>query len=352
MEESATQLKPIQSTFQDLLSDSLKLVFLNLKLFIPLIVLVFLILVGISFGTLPLVMPFLSKLIEFQEGFFDYLILGGIAFILLPIVFLTIELAFILPLMKASSKRLKNEETSIIECIGYTFSHIWDAVYTTLNMFWYVFKVILLTSIPILILYVVLSTVGGNSSSFQGLIARNPSPSGAFLSEVASSDAIVSGSGGFLTESSSPDATLDSTVSENSSFLTLGNFILGILGTITMIVGMIWGGIRAVKSSLSLYAMLEEDISGKEALNQSVSVVKGNFGKVVWYISLISILGSIITFIFQRIFSLLDFDSSALATIFGVLSIFMSAIILATYIVFLNSLYNSLSSQHTALENP
>jgi hypothetical protein len=120
-----------------------------------------------------------------------------------------------------------------------------------------------------------------------------------------------------------------------------------------MLVGIIWGILRGMKSSLSLYAMIEEEISGKKAVEESINLIKGNFGKVFKYISLMSIVSSSIGYIIQKIFNLLSTYSSALSVIFGVMTVFLSGIIFATSIVFLNKLYIELKiSQGTAPLNP
>lgn len=285
-------------TFGQLFIQSIKVTFSKISVFLPLIILS----TALSYATNFIGNEASSMLMSKSSSSLYLIFLLLITVIILSIVIGTL---FSLSIIYTSSQTLKNKNLTVQDALRFSANHLFKALGIMLRTFWYIAKVAFLPILIVLILFTIYNYI--LSASVSG-----------FTQLLSSGDHMIG------------------LENESSTIMPIINYLLSFAGVIAMFLVIFFGIQRATRSIFALYTMVEDNLSGKEALEKSINTVKGNFGRVFGYLLLEVI---IVSTIILALSIITLFINETAEYIFVILSTIVATLFSATNIVFLNSLY-------------
>lgn len=283
--------------FSENIAFSFKTVFKNLGLFLPLVLI---------FGLLGYLIPLLILRTDINSmtNFSDT---EGILLVLVSIISIFVGILQSLSMLTASSSVLAKKPVTAIEAISKAFSRFKEAVILFFRIFWYVFKWSLVPLLGILLFFAILAAFTSATAASAHTIFDTPS-----LPKLPN---------GIISVLYIP--------------LALAAFVFTLLT--------IYAGIsRGIRSTFSFYALIEDKLDNKKALEKSIKTVYGRFWNVFGTI----VFGTLaITLVFIIPFEIiaspfLNPENTRGIMIYNAISLLISTFAATISITFINNYYN------------
>ena len=342
-------------TFKKMFKAAFKNFFSNLKLFIPLLLLVGAVMFGLDF-----VFNLVTE--KALDG-------GGIGIWLLVFVLFVVTMLvgvmYTLSFVKAAMSI--NGDIGVMDCVSYAWSKLKTGLALLSRVFWFIGKWVLFIMIPLIIFAAVTAYMSGSRvqspdddfsidfmDDFGASVFRATEPDLEdlnFLIEDSLESNYVDGFALMDDEPSMISQAVAGQMGLRALMSNTVNFILGLMGIAFMFIGGFFIIRNSVFSMFSFYSLIDTDGTSKEALKGSIQLSIGNFWRMAGTMfGLNFLLGLVFVVPIQLLKLAIGGDIFLVSFGFEILAFFVALMMGAVSIMFVSNFYGILKKEEEMYE--